>query len=161
MASNCAKLACAKGLKTRKNMSNWVRAHGPDKVPNNDFEKVRNCWQGRSLSDPVSCNSQVALENAAVAQQNAVVAKQNAAVAQNNATVAVALANGKYRNVNNVLARGNVLAKNGTVKAKGSKFPRQKNLLKTLTAKNAAWRRSKTSKNQVREILGENPSWWQ
>jgi hypothetical protein len=155
-------------------MSNWVRSHGPDKTPNNDFERVRNCWQGRTLPNAVSCNSQnaassaVALQNAVVAQNVAQVAKANVAAAQQvaqaaqqNASAATALANGKFKNVNNVLARGNVLAKNGTVKARGSKFPRQKNLLKALTTKNAAWRRERNSKTQVREVLGENPSWWQ
>lgn len=91
-ASNCAKLACSKGLKTRKNMTNWVGAHGPDKTPNSDFERVENCWQSRTLPNAVPCNLQnaassaVALQNAVVAQNVAQVARENVAVARANAT---------------------------------------------------------------------------
>lgn len=121
-------------------------------------------------------NNQLAL----VAQNNVAAAQQVAQVAQQNAAAATALANGKYKNVLNVLARGNVLAKNGTVKSRSSKFPRQSNLLRGLSGKNAAWKENAVvrqnivknanvrykgvtpkSAKHVAKILFENPSWWQ
>ena len=114
--NNCTKLACSKGLKTRKNMTNWVRAHGPDKTPNVNFEKVRNCWQGRSLPNNISCNNpsntSVVRQNASIAQQNAVVAQQVAKVAEQTAVVAQANASLEQSKAaqKNVVAAQNVAA---------------------------------------------------
>jgi hypothetical protein len=109
MSSNCAKLACSKGLKTRKNMTNWVRSHGPDKTSNVNFEKVRNCWQGRTLPNSIVCNSpsntSVVKQNAAIAKQNAVVAQQVAKVAEQTAIVAQANAS----NLKSMAAQKNVV----------------------------------------------------
>ena len=100
------------------------------------------------------------LRNAAnSASKNLVAAKANV-VAANASVNAAKKAASTFKNVNNVLLRGNVLAKNGTFKTRGSKFPKAKNLGAALTAKNASWRRARNSKTQVRNVLLEHTNWW-
>lgn len=65
-----------------------------------------------------------------------------------------------YKSVQNALARGNILTKNGTIKNRGSKFPHMRNLMNALTRKGTGWRYSRSPKEQARVILEENPAWW-
>jgi hypothetical protein len=68
-----------------------------------------------------------------------------------------------YSTVNNVLKNG-VISTKGTIKRKnqplGSKNPIVNNIDRIATGKNKTWRRERTSEQQFRNILTENPNIW-
>lgn len=65
-----------------------------------------------------------------------------------------------YRSVQNVLQKGDIMTKRGTIKNRGSKFPHMKSLINAITLKNIVWRSTKSPEQQAAAVLAENPSWW-
>lgn len=68
--------------------------------------------------------------------------------------------NASYRSVQNVIQKGDIMTKRGTIKNRGSKFPHMKNLMTALTLKNTGWRYARSPEQQAAAILAENPTWW-
>jgi hypothetical protein len=59
--------------------------------------------------------------------------------------------------INELLDTGDILTKRGTIKTRGSKFPKMKELLAALNQKSTAWRSTRDARKQAYEILAENP----
>jgi hypothetical protein len=59
--------------------------------------------------------------------------------------------------INRIIAQGDVITQSGTIKTRGSKFPHMKQLLAALIKKTSSWRYDRTPKQQIYDILAENP----
>jgi len=142
-ANNAAKVAAAKANANAASAKSAANAAAKLKA-NTNAASIRNAVNAAS-------------KNLGLARANSIAA--NASV--NAAKKALDVADGVYKNVNNVLARGNIINKAGNLKFTRSKFPKIKELAAAIGAKNYSWRRSRHAKQQVRNILLEHTNWWQ